>query len=181
MGLITISVTKIRQDSAAPTNDYIYGHLFEGQTPGESYRERSLQKVARQAARAGIRRPVALHMRRYSCATHLPKAGTDIRIIQDLPGHASIKITEIYPRVAQHKRPASPFDGLAPGQQGRQSTSGGGDPREPKKIATGRAGGWLHRSGLVEVPGAVTPLATRVRPSLARVDDTNQGRRQPSS
>ena len=85
---------------------------IEGQTPGKRYRERSLQEVVRQAARAGIRRPVALHMRRHSCATHLLKAGTDIRIIQDLPGHASIKTTEIYPRVAQHKRPASPLDDM---------------------------------------------------------------------
>jgi integrase/recombinase XerD len=87
--------------------------LFEGQQPGEPYSERSLQQVVKQAAaRAGIRRPVTLHMLRHSYATHLLEAGTDIRVIQDLLGHASIKTTEIYTHVAQRNRPASPLDSL---------------------------------------------------------------------
>ncbi|MBT2557078.1 tyrosine-type recombinase/integrase [Hymenobacter sp. ISL-91] len=87
--------------------------LFEGQQPGEPYSARSLQQVVKQAAlRAGIRRPVTLHMFRHSYATHLLEAGTDIRIIQDLLGHSSIKTTEIYTHVAQRTRPASPLDSL---------------------------------------------------------------------
>lgn len=88
-------------------------YLFEGQHPGEPYSERSLQMVVKQAAsRAGILRPISLHMLRHSYATHLLEAGTDIRIIQDLLGHSSIKTTEIYTHVAQHARPASPLDSL---------------------------------------------------------------------
>ncbi|MBC7447770.1 MAG: tyrosine-type recombinase/integrase [Hymenobacteraceae bacterium] len=87
--------------------------LFEGQTPGEPYSDRSLQEVVKQAAtRAGIRRTVTLHMLRHSYATHLMEAGIDTRVIQDLLGHASIKTTEIYTHVAQHKRPPSPLEGL---------------------------------------------------------------------
>ena len=87
--------------------------LFEGQRPGEPCGERSLQLVVKQAAaRAGIRRPITTHMLRHSYATHLLEAGTDIRFIQDLLGHSSIKTTEIYTHVAQNKRPASPLDTL---------------------------------------------------------------------
>ncbi len=88
-------------------------YLFEGQLPGERYGERSLQTVVKQAAdRVGIRRTVTLHMLRHSYATHLLEAGTDIRVIQDLLGHASIKTTEIYTHVARHTRPASPIDDM---------------------------------------------------------------------
>ena len=87
--------------------------LFEGQHPGEPYGERSLQLVVKQAAsRAGILRPISLHMLRHSYATHLMEAGTDTRIIQDLLGHSSIKTTEIYTHVAQRTRPPSPLDSL---------------------------------------------------------------------
>ncbi|WP_400190245.1 tyrosine-type recombinase/integrase [Hymenobacter sp. B81] len=87
--------------------------LFEGQQPGEPYSARSLQQVIKQAAeRAGIRRSVTLHMLRHSYATHLLEADTDIRVIQNLLGHSSIKTTEIYTHVVQHNRPASPLDSL---------------------------------------------------------------------
>lgn len=87
--------------------------IFEGQHPGEPYSERSLQMVVKQAAsRAGIQRPISLHMLRHSYATHLMEAGTDTRIIQDLLGYSSIKTTEIYTHVAQRARPPSPLDSL---------------------------------------------------------------------
>lgn len=87
--------------------------LFEGVQPGGPYSPRSLQQVVKQAAeRASIHRPISLHMLRHSYATHLLEGGTDIRMIQELLGHASIKTTEIYTHVAQRTRVASPLDDL---------------------------------------------------------------------
>lgn len=87
--------------------------LIEGAIPGEPYSERSAQIVVKNAAeRAGIRRPVTMHMLRHSYATHLLEAGTDIRYIQEMLGHNSIKTTERYTHVARKHRPPSPLDDL---------------------------------------------------------------------
>jgi integrase/recombinase XerD len=57
--------------------------LFEGQQVGEPYSDRALQLVVKQAAqRAGIQRPVTLHMLRHSYATHLLEAGTMVQTVQ---------------------------------------------------------------------------------------------------
>lgn len=87
--------------------------LFEGQTVGEPYSARSLQRVVKQAAaKAGIKRPVTTHMLRHSYATHLLEAGTDIRFIQEALGHNSIKTTERYTHVSTASKPKSPLEDL---------------------------------------------------------------------
>jgi len=90
-------------------------YLFEGQTPGERYSDRSLQLVLKSAVnKAKINKPVTLHWLRHSYATHLLESGTDLRYIQELLGHSSSKTTEIYTHVSIRniQQIRSPFDDL---------------------------------------------------------------------
>ena len=90
-------------------------YLFEGQTKGQAYDNRSLQQVLKQALKkVGITKPVTLHWLRHSYATHLLESGTDLRYIQELLGHNSSKTTEIYTHVSTKsiQQIKSPYDDL---------------------------------------------------------------------
>jgi integrase/recombinase XerD len=72
------------------------GPLFLGDRGGRLARQQAWAAVKRAAAAAGLADRVSPHTLRHSFATHLLEGGADLRIVQELLGHASISTTQLY-------------------------------------------------------------------------------------
>ena len=73
--------------------------VFLNARGGRLSRQSAWTALRAAARRAGITREVSPHTLRHSFATHLLDGGADVRVVQELLGHASVATTQIYTRV----------------------------------------------------------------------------------
>ncbi len=77
--------------------------VFLNQRGGRLTRQGAWLVVKKYGERAGIRDHLSPHVLRHSCATHLLDHGADLRIVQEMLGHASISTTQVYTKVSQER------------------------------------------------------------------------------
>jgi integrase/recombinase XerD len=75
------------------------GVLFLSRTGSKLNRERVWQIVGTLSLKAGLKKRVHPHTLRHSFATHLLEGGADLRLVQEMLGHADISTTQIYTHV----------------------------------------------------------------------------------
>ena len=113
-------LTRSRPDLAAVGTSERAGALFLNARGGRLSRQSAWAVLVRTAERAGVTRDVSPHTLRHSFATHLLEGGADVRVVQELLGHASVTTTQIYTLVtvdnlrevfaAAHPRARTPGD-----------------------------------------------------------------------
>jgi integrase/recombinase XerD len=77
--------------------------VFLNQRGGRLSRQGAWAIVRRYGDRVGLGERLTPHVLRHSCATHMLDHGADIRVVQELLGHASIATTQVYTRVSTER------------------------------------------------------------------------------
>lgn len=77
--------------------------VFLNTRGGRLTRQTCWSIVRRAGEHAGLGSHLSPHVLRHSCATHMLEHGADIRIVQELLGHASVSTTQVYTRVSPER------------------------------------------------------------------------------
>jgi len=77
--------------------------VFLNTRGGRLTRQAAWQVIKKYGVKAGIGDQLSPHVLRHSCATHLLDHGADLRVVQEMLGHASVSTTQIYTKVSQER------------------------------------------------------------------------------
>jgi integrase/recombinase XerD len=89
-------LVRARPELVATGSGAVGGALFLNARGGRLSRQSAWAVLAKAADRAGVTRDVSPHTMRHSFATHLLDGGADVRVVQELLGHASVTTTQVY-------------------------------------------------------------------------------------
>jgi integrase/recombinase XerD len=113
LGESLLALLRQYYQKARPEGEY----LFPGQEPQRHISTTSVSRVLQKVIReTGLSKKVTMHTLRHCFATHLLEAGTDIRILQVLLGHSSIRTTLRYTHITDRlvQKLVSPLDMIQP-------------------------------------------------------------------
>ncbi len=97
---LTVLPAKLIKDISVLVNGKQAGDFLFSSERGGCLSSRSAQKIFDRALhKAGISKKATFHSLRHSFATHLLENGVDIRYVQELLGHNSIRTTQMYTRI----------------------------------------------------------------------------------
>ncbi len=113
LGESLLALLRQYYQKARPKGEY----LFPGYNPQRPLCTTAVSQVLRKVVRqTGLAKKVSMHTLRHGFATHLLEAGTDIRILQVLLGHSSIRTTLRYTHITDRllQKLVSPLDIIQP-------------------------------------------------------------------
>jgi integrase/recombinase XerD len=96
LAAIDAYLTRARPELVSVGTSERAGALFLNARGSRLSRQSAWTVLVKAADRAGVRRDVSPHTLRHSFATHLLEGGADVRVVQELLGHASVTTTQIY-------------------------------------------------------------------------------------
>ncbi len=101
LGRHAVDACRAYLEKVRPKQNPVTSSVFIGRAGKALTRQSVWHLVRRSAKTAGIQKTLKPHTFRHSFATHLLEGGADLRIVQELLGHADISTTQIYTHVTR--------------------------------------------------------------------------------